>query len=220
MTSMEKKSPAPDLHTLISEKAEDVELELKRLNRWQSEMLPAEKFENMGAFGSNTMAFEQWLQFILIPRIRQIVRDHDEFPSDSMLGTYAVRVFDGDHEATRLIGLLCAIDQLITSREDYIQLHQDAGENLRPETVSMGDSTIPPVIYTLAELLPQFEGDDLESQLQTYDTFLSILSTSVRPAIAELLLKAAKSTSNPASKLRIELAAQSVSQGGRAAEPL
>ena len=79
--------------------------------------------------------------------------------------------------------------------------------------------TIPPVIYTLAELLPQFEGDDLESQLQTYDTFLSILAPSVRPAISELLKKAARSTSNPVSKQRIEQAARSIELGGRAAEP-
>lgn len=184
-------------------------------------MLPADKFENMGAFGSNTMAFEQWLQFILIPRIRQIVRDQDEFPSDSMLGTYAVRVFDGDDKASRLQGLLSDIDQLITSRKDYIEFPRDEGENVvRTETVRMGDTTIPPVIYTLADLLPNFEGDDLESQLQTYDTFLNILAPSVRPVIAELLLKAARSTSNPASKQRIEGAARSVSRGGRAAEPL
>jgi uncharacterized protein YqcC (DUF446 family) len=218
---MEKQTSPSDLYALVGAKALEIEEELKLLNRWQYDSLPAEKFENMGAFGSNTMAFEQWLQFILIPRIRQIGRDHDEFPSDSMLGAYAVRVFDGDHEATRLHELLCDIDQLITSREDYIQRHQDEAERqVRPDTVSMGDTAIPPVIYTLAELLPQFEGDDLESQLQTYDTFLSILSPSVRPAIAELLLKAAKSTTNPASKQRIELAAQSVSKGGRAAEPL
>lgn len=217
---MEKQTPSPDLHTLIGAKATEIEEELKRLNRWQSDPLPAEKFENMGAFGSNTMTFEQWLQFILIPRIRQIVKDHDEFPSNSMLATYAVRVFDGDYEATRLQELLYDIDQLINSPANYTPRQEDKREKfVNPETVALGDTTIPEVIYTLAGLLPQFEGNDLESQLQTYDTFLSILSPSVRPAFVELLQKAAGLTSNPASKQRIEQAARSIGQGGRAAEP-
>jgi uncharacterized protein YqcC (DUF446 family) len=218
--TMEKQAPTPDLHALIGAKAMDIEEELRRLNRWQSDALPPEKFENMGAFGSNTMAFEQWLQFILIPRIQQIVDDRDEFPSGSMLATYAVRVFDGDHEAAHLQQLLDDIDQLINTPERQVQHPEVEAEKLaRADTIAVGDTNIPAVLYTLAELLPQFEGDDLESQLQTYDTFLRILSPSVRPAIAVLLLKAAKSTSNPASKQRIELAARSVSQGGQAVKP-
>jgi len=215
---VEKRSP--DLHTHISEKARAIEEELRRLHRWQSDVLPAEKFENMGAFGSNTMAFEQWLQFILLPRIQQIVSDRDEFPSGSMLATYAVRVFDGDDESAQLRKLLYDIDQLINTPEKYLQRQEVEAEKLAStDTIALGDTNIPAVLHTLAELLPQFEGDDLESQLQTYDTFLRILSPSVRPAIAMLLLKAAKSTSNPASKQRIELAARSVSQGGQAVKP-
>lgn len=196
-----------------------IEEELRWLNRWQADALPAEKFENMGAFGSNTMAFEQWLQFILIPRVQQIVKDRDEFPAGSMLATYAVRAFDGDNESAHLQKLLYDIDQLINTPEKYIQRQEIEAEKLvKTETVTIGDTSIPPVIYTLAELLPQFEGDDLESQLQTYDTFLSILAPSVRPVISELLQKAATSTSNPVSKQRIEQAARSIRQGGRAAE--
>jgi uncharacterized protein YqcC (DUF446 family) len=217
---MEKQPPLPDLHALIGAKAMAIEEELRWLNRWQSDSLPAEKFENMGAFGSNTMAFEQWLQFILIPRIHEIVKDRDEFPSGSMLATYAVRAFDGDNEAAHLQKLLYDIDQLINTPEKYIQRQEVEAEKLvKTETVALGDTNIPTVIYTLAEVLPQFEGDDLESQLQTFDTFLSILDPSVRPAISDLLLTAAQQTSNPVCRLRIENSAKSVVQGGRAAEP-
>lgn len=50
---------AIDIYVLASAKAKEIEAELKRLNRWSAEPLPSEKLENMGAFGSNTMAFEQ-----------------------------------------------------------------------------------------------------------------------------------------------------------------
>ena len=172
----------------------------------------------MGAFGSNTMTFEQWLQFILIPRIQQIIKDHDEFPSGSMLGTYAIRVFDGDYETAQLQELLYDIDQLINVPEMYNQELKEVDTVIKPDTVAIGDTTLPEVIYTLIEILPQFEGDDLENQLRTYDTFLSILAPSVRPALSALLQKAASKTLNPVSKQRIENASRSVAQGGRAAE--
>jgi uncharacterized protein YqcC (DUF446 family) len=213
---MENQSPT--LHELVIAKAAEIEDELKRLNRWQADPLPEERFENMGAFGSNTMAFEQWIQFILIPRIQQIVRDKDEFPSGSMLATYAVRAFDGDYDTTQLQNLLYDLDQLINTTDESLSSPPEEHElPVRSDTVSIGDTTIPPVLYTLAELLPQFENDDLESQLQTFDTFLGILAPSARTAIRDLLQNAAEQSPHPASKLRLENAAKSVGSGGQAA---
>ncbi|HEX6892490.1 MAG TPA: YqcC family protein, partial [Chryseolinea sp.] len=58
-----------DLYALLAIKAAAVANELRRLNRWQHLPFSSDKFENMGAFGSNTMTFEQWIQFVLVPRI-------------------------------------------------------------------------------------------------------------------------------------------------------
>lgn len=206
-------------YTKVSNKASEIEAELKRLNRWCAEPLQPEKFKDMGAFGSNTMTFEQWLQFILIPRIQAIVDEKGEFPSNSMLAPYAIRVFDGDPEAGKLHDLLYELDNLINekNKSDAQIVH---AENIPPtESVHYGGTEVPPVIYTLIEVLPQFEGDDLESQLQTYDTFLSFLSPSVRPTISKLLSEAAQKTTSESSKIRIQEASRSVAQGGRAAAP-
>ena len=91
--------PSPNIYSLAEKKSNEIEGELKRLNRWDDKPLPADKFKDMGAFGSNTMTFVQWLQFVLILRIRQIVSQGGDFPNNSMVGTYAIREFDGDHEA-------------------------------------------------------------------------------------------------------------------------
>lgn len=206
-----------NLYTLVTAKALELEMELRRLDRWQNAPLPKEMFESMGAFGENTMTFEQWLQFVLIERIQQIVTDHDEFPSGSMLATYAVRAFDGDQDASQLHQILSVLDDLINK----VASSGDDGYEVEKindvETISIGDTTIPPVVYTIAELLPQFEGEDLESQLQTFDTFLEILAPSARPILSDLLQKAAQQTSNAVSKQRIINAAMSITQGGRAA---
>jgi uncharacterized protein YqcC (DUF446 family) len=176
------------------------------LHRWREQPLHAEAFENMGAFGENTMTFDQWMQFVLVPRLREIVRDREEFPSGSELAAYAVHALGGDPDFESLHELLYEIDQLVEP------------VNGAADRVDLGGE-LPPVVYSLLDVLPQFEGDDLESQLQTYDTFLAICSPAVRPELSALLTKAAASTTNATSRARIEQAAQAVARGDRAAEP-
>ena len=211
--------PPSELYTLAATKAKEIEAELKRLNRWSGHHPPSEAFENMGAFGSNTMPFEQWIQFVLIPSIRAIVEEHGDFPASSHLATYAIRIFDGDSEAGRLHDLLYDLDTIINKKDSPPDESMIADHVEDIPKVSLGDIEIPSVVFSLIEVLPQFEGEDLESQLQTYDTFLSILSPSVRPRIANLLKEAAMKTSNENSKVRILEAARTVENGGRAAAP-
>jgi len=88
-----------------------------------------------------------------------------------------------------------------------------------PNTIQLGGTELPEVLRKLAGVLPQFEGDGLESQLQTYDIFLETLAASVRPQVAALLKGAAAQAKSPEARARIEAAAESVTQGGRAAAP-
>ncbi len=207
------------LYILATTKANEIEDELKRINRWSGQPLSPEKFENMGAFGINTMTFEQWLQFVLIPRINSIVQKKEELPESSELAPYAIRVFDGDPEAHSLHDILYELDKLINEQEPSKQKSMEVTAPEAIPTVSYGEAQIPDVIFKLVEVLPQFEGEDLESQLQTYDTFLGFLSPSVRPAISKLLQEAAAKTIDEKSKMRILEAARSIASGGRAAAP-
>ncbi len=98
--------------TKVIEKLSAIEGELKRLGRWSTYELSEEQYEDMGAFGVNTMSYEQWLQFILIPTVKDIIESKEEFPDESNTGAYAVRYFDGDPDAFQLISLLCEFDEL------------------------------------------------------------------------------------------------------------
>jgi uncharacterized protein YqcC (DUF446 family) len=212
-------------YELVLIKASEIEAELKRLNRWNLSPLPAEKYDDMGAFGENTMSFEQWLQFILIPRINEIIENKGEFPEGSMLGPYAIRYFDGDHEADDLHQLLYDLDTLINKKTHGEESEWKPSFNDETSATDYAipeqflNSTIPPVVFTLAELLHQFEGEDLESQLQTFDIFLGSLVPFVRPQFGEMLKKAAARATNENTKARIQQAAESVLSGGRAAAP-
>jgi len=212
--------PDGDLHAKASAITDALEAELRRLGRWAERRPPPEAFENMGAFGGRTMAFEQWIQFVLLERIREIVRTRAVFPSSSQVGVYAVRELDGDQDADELRSLLSTLDWIIEHRgesppERALEPAPVPGDPNR-ETITLGDTTLPAVIHTLIGVLPQFEGEDLEDQLRTYDTFLHVLSPAVRPELSALLREAAAAAKDPASRARIERAAHDVAAGGHA----
>jgi uncharacterized protein YqcC (DUF446 family) len=108
--------PAPiasnNLYSKTERKISEIEAEMKRIGYWSLEPLSEEAYQFQKAFAMDTMAFSQWLQFILIPRVRSIIEQKGDFPSESMVGVQAVREFDGDANATGLINLLSEFDAL------------------------------------------------------------------------------------------------------------
>lgn len=100
-----------------------------------------------------------------------------------------------------------------------LEFCQDDGMSEQPDRMEMGGKEISEVLRTLVGVLPQFEGVDLEAQLQGYDVFLEMLDPSVRPEVASLLKGAAAKAPTATARERIEAAAESILKGGRAAEP-
>lgn len=214
---MKNQDTLRDLYKQVTFKASQIEQELKRINRWQGEPLPPERFENMGAFGSHTMALEQWIQFVLLPRVAEIIAEAGEFPKGNGLSTYATRNFDGDDDKMILKDLLYDLDEIINQKDEEVSTaptHNSGLKQYRPE-----QTEIPDVVFALANLLHTYRGDDLEAQLQSFDAFINILAETNRPVIAALLTKAAEQTEDDIAKARIQKAADDVAQGRRAAEP-
>ena len=89
-----------------------IEAEMKRSGLWQSHPLAPEQYDFQQAFAMETLAFSQWLQFIFIPRVRDIIQTRGDFPSSSSVGAQAVREFDGFEEATGLVSMLSEFDAL------------------------------------------------------------------------------------------------------------
>jgi uncharacterized protein YqcC (DUF446 family) len=96
-----------------SQYADRIEAELRGIGGWQPLPLPEEAYQSRSAFGGDTMSFYQWLQFVLVPRIRDIAASSGQFPSSSQVGAYAVRELDGVNEASGLISLLSEFDEFI-----------------------------------------------------------------------------------------------------------
>ena len=99
-------------HQTVAQHLDAIEAEMRRIGYWQAEPPPPEAFEFRQAFAMDTRAFVQWLQWVFVPRVREIVAEHGEFPHASQVGGQAVREFDGDHDAAALVTKLNEFDAL------------------------------------------------------------------------------------------------------------
>ena len=108
-------------YAIAQKKIDAIEAEMKRIGYWQSEPLDPDQYDFERAFAMDTMAFSQWnnprllvgwLQFIFIPRVREVVVNQGKFPEQSMVAAQAVREFDGAPEASDLVRLLSEFDAL------------------------------------------------------------------------------------------------------------
>lgn len=96
---------------------EQLELELKQRSLWQ--MLPpsAEAMASTLPFCMDTLAFHQWLQFVLIARLRQMMMLQIALPAHSALYPMATEVYKqelGYHST--LIELLAELDEALTGQ--------------------------------------------------------------------------------------------------------
>jgi len=78
-------------HQAVEEKLDAIESEMKRVGLWEIEKPAPEMFVDMGAFGTRTMAFEQWLRWVFIDRVRATIDEKGAFPAGSEVAQQAFR---------------------------------------------------------------------------------------------------------------------------------
>jgi uncharacterized protein YqcC (DUF446 family) len=99
--------------TALATKLDQIEAEMRSIGMWSDVAPSAEKFQSRVAFYGDTMSFDQWLQFVFVPRVRDVLSGASPAPKSSSVGAQAVREFDGLDKANRLTGLLGEFDRLI-----------------------------------------------------------------------------------------------------------
>jgi uncharacterized protein YqcC (DUF446 family) len=102
----------PDL-AAFADLAGRIEAELRALGAWSDGQPEPAVLANGGAFGLNTMAFTQWLSWVLVPRLREVAGGAFPVPPSSEVAAQAVREFDGWHESSELQSLLRELDDLV-----------------------------------------------------------------------------------------------------------
>ncbi|WP_288132771.1 YqcC family protein [Microbulbifer sp.] len=104
------KSIYPEIATLLLE----LEGELRRLGEWQAEPPSAEALASTQPFCVDTLSLPQWLQFVFLPRMRQLVESELPLPAKCGIAPMAEEFFRGsDLPAQGLVSKLLAIDECL-----------------------------------------------------------------------------------------------------------
>jgi uncharacterized protein YqcC (DUF446 family) len=92
-----------------------IEIELRRLDAWEAEAPPTSAFRSIEPFCIDTMAFNQWLQFVFLERMKVLVESGQPLPTVSAIAPMAEEHFRGRPESgAGLIRTLEAMDQLLS----------------------------------------------------------------------------------------------------------
>ncbi|KFX71903.1 pseudouridine synthase [Pseudomonas taeanensis MS-3] len=92
-----------------------IERELRAQGWWSDQPPSEESLASQQPFCVDSMAFEQWLQWIFLPRMKRLLEAGAELPAVSGIQPMAEQVYAQRLEqAAVLIRLLGGFDQLIT----------------------------------------------------------------------------------------------------------
>jgi uncharacterized protein YqcC (DUF446 family) len=90
---------------------------MKQKGAWDVERPRDEAFVEMGAFGMRAMAFEQWLRYVFVPNVEQLIASNGPWPTTSMVAVHAAREGDGNPAVSALVPALHAFDAMFEPAE-------------------------------------------------------------------------------------------------------
>nr|MBF0681923.1 YqcC family protein [Pseudomonas sp.] len=102
----------PRIHAL-AEQLLLVERELRLQGMWSVARPSAEALASREPFCVDTLAFEQWLQWIFLPRMKSILENGEALPASSGILVMAEVVYREQPSMSGLLEALAAFDRLI-----------------------------------------------------------------------------------------------------------
>lgn len=103
-----------ECHTALIAALFELEAELRRLELWEAEAPGADCFASTVPFCHDTMFFHQWLQWVLLPRLGELLELGTLPPFPSQMAELAELTWEStDLDAAGLIALLRRIDRLL-----------------------------------------------------------------------------------------------------------
>lgn len=104
-----------DIPNRIADVLLEVEANLRSSGRWDPDRPPETALGSTEPFCLDTLRFEQWLQWIFLPRMKQILENRRPLPAKSAIFTYAQEyLFKTDPLSSNLLKLIKRFDDLIT----------------------------------------------------------------------------------------------------------
>ena len=97
-------------HHVVFAKIAEIEAEMRRIGMWQDQPIAHGQLDVKAAFGADKISFDQWLQFVFVPRVNEIVAVGGQFPSTSQVAAQAHREWDNRDNVDVLLKLLRDFD--------------------------------------------------------------------------------------------------------------
>ncbi|MEH6817066.1 MAG: YqcC family protein [Pseudoalteromonas distincta] len=86
---------------------------LQKHQLWQSEPIDADALLSNTPFCHDTMAFEQWLQFVFIEKIQQLITHRQPLPRNFAIAPMAQMTLVNKAGSDEIIELLTALDTFL-----------------------------------------------------------------------------------------------------------
>jgi uncharacterized protein YqcC (DUF446 family) len=102
-------------YTQVASLLMDVEAQLRRLNLWQSSAPPPQALASTQPFAVDTLTYDQWLQFIFIPRLSEVIEQQQVLPANCGISPMAEEYFRGlALDSNDLLVVLSQLDELLS----------------------------------------------------------------------------------------------------------
>ncbi len=100
----------------VSQILVEIRIEMQAIDLWAALPPSDEALSSSQPFCVDTMEFSQWVQWLLIPRLEQMIAREMPLPQNSQIHPMAEEVFKQLEEDTdRLLGLLEQLDSLLST---------------------------------------------------------------------------------------------------------
>lgn len=101
----------------LSQLLKALETELHAQGRWDSEPPAASALQSTQPFAVDTLNFDQWLQWILLPSLNELLLLQMPLPSSCAIAPMAEQAYGQDDTgAARIVLIIADIDLLLTQR--------------------------------------------------------------------------------------------------------
>jgi uncharacterized protein YqcC (DUF446 family) len=103
-----------DIPERIAEVLLEVEANLRTSGKWEQQPPDSRDLSSTQPFCFDTLSFEQWLQWIFLPRMKRIIEQQKPLPPRSGIHVYAHEYLrNSDLSTGRLLKLIKRFDDLI-----------------------------------------------------------------------------------------------------------
>jgi uncharacterized protein YqcC (DUF446 family) len=102
-----------DRYEQLEQKLDDLEQQMKLGRLWSNQSPDPQALESVKPFCVDTLSFEQWLQFVMIPRFRVMIMQRMPLPAECDITPMAEEVFK-QKDVQGVIAAIKGIDQVVT----------------------------------------------------------------------------------------------------------